>query len=81
MLRDFLLLEHYFGHPDSLQPMEDVVTRYGAQTVREAINAGHLILRSAFLKPEGGSFFCALSESGRKKALTENVDQARNLAE
>ncbi len=70
MLRDFLLLENYFGEPDSIQAIEDVVNHYGLEKVREAVRSGHLSIRTVFLAPGRGRTLCRLSESGRKAAQT-----------
>lgn len=70
MLRDFLLLENYFGEPDSIQAIEDVVKHYGIEKVRDALRAGHLNVRTVFLAPGRGRALCRLSEAGRKAAQT-----------
>ncbi|MBK6896484.1 MAG: hypothetical protein IPH06_07840 [Alphaproteobacteria bacterium] len=66
MLRDFWLLETYFGPTDAAQTVEEVVKRYGAERFRDALQAGHITLRSVFLQPHGGRTLCALSEKGRQ---------------
>lgn len=68
MLSDFLLLENYFGEPDSVQAIEDVVKHYGIENVREAVRSGHLSIRTVFLAPGRGRTLCRLSETGRKVA-------------
>lgn len=69
MLRDFLLLENYFGEPASVQAVEDLVKQYGLEKVRDALRAGHLNVRAVMLAPGRGRALCRLSESGRKAAL------------
>ncbi len=66
MLRDFWLLETYFGPTDAAQTVEEVIKRYGAERFRNALQAGHITLRSVFLRPDGGRTLCALSEKGRQ---------------
>ncbi len=73
MLRDFLLLENYFGEPDSIQAIDDVVKHYGFEKVRDALHAGHLSVRTVFLAPGRGRTLCRLSESGRKAAQDQTV--------
>lgn len=75
MLRDFLLLESYFGEPDSIQAIEDTVRRYGPDTVREAVEAGHLKIRALLLRTGGGPIVCGLSESGRRKACAGHEEE------
>ncbi|MBK9585789.1 MAG: hypothetical protein KA099_06535 [Alphaproteobacteria bacterium] len=72
MLRDFWLLETYFGPTDAAQTVEEVIKRYGAERFRNALQAGHITLRSVFLRPDGGRTLCALSEKGREAAHTRN---------
>ncbi len=70
MLRDFWLVETYFGETDAAQYVEEVVRRYGSEKVGAALKAGHLSVRTVFLRPGEGRALCTLSESGRKAVQT-----------
>ncbi len=68
MLRDFLLLELYYGSVDSAQYLEDVVHRYGKESLEKARVCGDVVMRKMLLGPDRGRMVCWLSELGRDKA-------------
>jgi hypothetical protein len=70
MIRDFWLLETYFGPTDAAQTVEEVIKRYGAERFRDALQAGHITIRSVFLQQGGGRTLCTLSEKGREAVRT-----------
>ena len=74
MLRDFWLLETYFGETDAAQDVEDVLRRYGVEPVKKALQAGHLKIHTVFVQPGPGRAFCCLSEGGRRAAQGRNPD-------
>lgn len=68
MLYDFFLIELYYGTLESAQAQEDLVRRYGADKVENAISRGYLHSREIFFGPMRGKILCWLSDEGRQKA-------------
>lgn len=74
MLRDFWLLETYFGQTDAAQEVEEVVSRYGAECFGAALQAGHILIRPVFLRPGEGRALCALTEKGRQAVKAPHAE-------
>lgn len=74
MLRDFWLLETYFGETDAAQDVEAVVRRYGPERFKDALLAAHIRIRTVFLGPQKGRALCRLSEAGRRAAQAQGPE-------
>lgn len=68
MLHDFFLIEAYFGAPEAAMAQEDMIRRYGPQTVRNALEKGYLCSREIFCGPLRGKVLHWLSDEGRRAA-------------
>jgi len=68
MLHDFLLLELYFGPPESAQYFEDTLRKYGRNALERAVKDGLIALRRVQLGPDSGRVLCSLSPKGRRAA-------------
>jgi hypothetical protein len=68
MLRDLLLVSHYFSGPDTALYEEDLKSRYGADEVRTAIYAGLLEHRRVPCGAGRMRCVCWLSRKGQMEA-------------
>ena len=65
MLSDLLSLESMFGRKGATLFLDEAITRYGEQNIKNALNQGHLENRTVYLGPDSGRTLCWLSEEGR----------------
>lgn len=68
MLSDLLSLEHLFGQENAALNIEDLLNRYGSDSVGDAIERGDIIRHRVCIGPDCGRDVCWLSENGRCKA-------------
>lgn len=50
MISELVTIEHYFGRLEAVMTLEDLVRRYGRDTVEEALAADQLELKCAFCR-------------------------------
>jgi hypothetical protein len=68
MLRDLLLVSHYFEGPQTALYEDDLKSRYGVEEVRQAIYAGLLEHRRVPCGAGRMRCVCWLSSKGRQEA-------------
>lgn len=68
MLQDFLTLESFYGLGGGALFLDEVTRRYGAESVRLALESGDLLQRMICVGPDCGRCLCWLSEEGRRRA-------------
>jgi hypothetical protein len=68
MLYDFLLLEIYYGAPDTARFYEELSQRYGGAVVAGALGAGYVACRRVLIGPDRGRLLVWLTDKGRHLA-------------
>ena len=68
MLSDLLILEHYYGHPSCAVFFEELAGKYGVETIRRALKAGHITARTVMVGPDAGRLLVGLTDPGRRRA-------------
>lgn len=75
MLNDFLSIERLFGEEGAALYVEEVLKKYGANPLNDALKKGHIVTRTINIGPDTGRTLCWLSEEGRVTALSDTSEQ------
>ena len=68
MLSDFLSLEHFYGHMGAVLYLDDLIEKYDAVHICQALDKGYLEKRLICIGPDCGRCVCWLSDYGRMEA-------------